>query len=44
MKEKYFDIVGSGYSVQCKLYCADANAINQLILSCHGFGGSKENG
>ena len=23
MKEKYFDIVGSGYSVKCKLYCAE---------------------
>ena len=43
MKEKYFDIVGSGYSVKCKLYCADANSIKKLIISCHGFGGSKEN-
>ena len=43
MKEKYFDIVGSGYSVKCKLYCADANAVKKLIISCHGFGGSKEN-
>ncbi len=43
MKEKYFDIVGNGYSVKCKLYCADANAINKLIISGHGFGGSKEN-
>lgn len=39
MKEKYFDIVGSGYSVKCKLYCADANAVKKLIISCHGFGG-----
>lgn len=43
MKEKYFDIVGIGYSVKCKLYCADANAVKKLIISCHGFGGSKEN-
>ena len=43
MKEKYFDIVGSSYSVKCKLYCVDANSINKLIFSCHGFGGSKEN-
>lgn len=31
MKEKYFDIVGSGYSVKCKLYCADANSIKKLL-------------
>ena len=43
MKEKYFDIIGNGYSVKCKLYCADANSIKKLIITCHGFGGSKEN-
>ena len=31
MKEKYFDIVGSGYSVKCKLYCADANSIKNSL-------------
>ena len=41
--EKYFEINDNGLSIKCKIYCKDIRAINNIIISCHGFGGSKEN-
>lgn len=41
--EKYFEINEDNISVKCKLYYKDLNNINDIIISCHGFGGSKEN-
>ena len=41
--EKYFEINENNLSIKCKLYYNDLNNINDVIISCHGFGGSKEN-
>ena len=40
--KKYFDINVRGYSIRCKLYCNDANAVKRAIVCCHGFASSKE--
>ena len=42
MQQKYFDINEQGRSVRCKLYCADAHDVRQVIVYCHGFGGHKD--
>ncbi|MDO4401130.1 MAG: alpha/beta fold hydrolase [Coriobacteriia bacterium] len=39
---KYFDINEHGCSIRCKLFCADPRAVKRVIVSCHGFGGSKD--
>ena len=41
--EKYFEINEDGFNIKCKLYYKDLNKIDDIIISCHGFGGSKEN-
>ena len=43
MTEKYFDINENGMSIRCKLYCADAKKIENMIVFGHGFGGHKDN-
>lgn len=40
--KKYFDINELGYSIRCKLYCADPKAVKRVIVCCHGFASSKE--
>jgi alpha-beta hydrolase superfamily lysophospholipase len=40
---KYFDINEGGFSIRCKLYCADPRAVKRVVVSCHGFGGHKDN-
>ena len=41
--QKYFDINESGYSIRCKLYCADVHKIRKAVIFGHGFGGHKDN-
>lgn len=41
--EKYFDINANGFSIRCKLYCADPRKIEKIIIFGHGFGGHKDN-
>ena len=43
MKIKYFDVTDAGVSIKCKLYCGDGHSFPDLVISCHGFGGDKEN-
>ena len=40
---KYFSINERGFSVRCKLYCADEKRINSAVIYCHGFSGNKDN-
>lgn len=42
MKEKYFDINYDTYSIKCKMYYCELSKVNDVILACHGFGGSKD--
>lgn len=41
--EKYFEINEDGINIKCKLYYKENDKIYDIIISCHGFGGSKEN-
>lgn len=41
--EKLFDVNESGYSVRCKLYCSNVNAVKRAVIFGHGFGGHKDN-
>ena len=41
--EKKFDIIDSNNSIKCKMYCNNPHDFNTIIISCHGFAGSKEN-
>lgn len=41
--EKLFDINESGYSVRCKLYCSNTDAVKRVVIFGHGFGGHKDN-
>lgn len=41
--EKYFEINNNGISIKCKIYCNDIRNVKDVVISCHGFGGSKEN-
>lgn len=41
--EKYYDINREGCSVRCKLFCDDPRAVKRAVISCHGFGGTKDN-
>lgn len=43
MKIKYFDITNRGITVKCKLYRTDAHTFSNVVISCHGFGGDKDN-
>lgn len=43
MKIKYFEINFEGINVKCKIYSPDPSNIKNVIISCHGYGGSKEN-
>ena len=43
MKTKYFDVTDAGVSIKCKLYCGEGHSFPDLVISCHGFGGDKEN-
>ena len=43
MKIKYFDITQSALSIKCKLYSMDAHRFSHVVISVHGFGGSKDN-
>lgn len=42
MKEKYFDINYGTFSIKCKMYYSELSKVNDVIIACHGFGGSKE--
>jgi esterase/lipase len=41
---KYFEINDKGNNIKCKLFCDDPQNIKTVIISCHGFAGSKESG
>ncbi len=41
--EKNFDINDGKNNIKCKVYCNDPHNINSVIISCHGFGGSRDN-
>ena len=41
--KKYFEINDNGLNVKCKLYCNNPQNIESVLLSCHGFGGNKDN-
>ena len=40
---KYFSINERGFSVRCKLYCADEKRITGAVIYGHGFSGNKDN-
>lgn len=40
---KYFDISEDKLNIKCKLYYSDIQKIRRVLISCHGFGGSKDN-
>ena len=40
---KYFDINEDKINIKCKLFYNDIQSVNRVLISCHGFGGSKEN-
>ena len=40
---KNFSINERGFSVRCKLYCADERAVSSAVIFGGGFGGNKEN-
>ena len=40
---KYFDISEDKLNIKCKLYYNNLQKIKKVLISCHGFGGSKEN-
>jgi alpha-beta hydrolase superfamily lysophospholipase len=39
---QYFTIEENGHSICCKLYGNEGAAARNVVLLCHGFGGSKE--
>ena len=41
--EKYFEIKKDNITIKCKSMYKNLNNINSVILSCHGFTGSKDN-
>ena len=41
--EKYFEINNNGISIKCKIYCNDIRNVKDVVISFHGFCGSKEN-
>lgn len=41
--EKYFEIIEGNLNIKCKLYCNTPRNINYVVVSCHGFGGNKDN-
>lgn len=41
--EKYFEINDVGINIKSKMYCNNVRNVNNVVLSCHGFGGNKEN-
>ena len=41
--EKRFDIIDSKNSIKCLMYCNNPHNFNTVVISCHGFAGSKEN-
>ena len=43
INEKKLDIYDSKNNIKSKLFCNDPYGINSIIISCHGFGGSKTN-
>ena len=43
MKTKYFEINNSGNTIKCKLYFNEGSNIEDVVVCCHGFAGSKEN-
>ena len=43
MKVKYFDITRPGLSIKCKLCTGDSHTFSDVVISCHGFGGNKDN-
>lgn len=43
MIERYFDISNTELSIKCKLYCDNPRNISSVVVSCHGFGGNKDN-
>lgn len=43
MVVKTFTINEAPCSVRCLFYCTDKNAVEDVVICCHGFGGHKEN-
>ena len=43
MKSKYFEINSNSNSIKCKLYYNEGTSIENIVVCCHGFAGSKEN-
>lgn len=41
--KRYFEINGDGHNIRCKLYFSDPHQIRKIVVSCHGFGGHKDN-
>lgn len=41
--EKYFDIKDKNKTIKCKIYYNNKENVDSVILSCHGFTGSKDN-
>ena len=42
--ERGFDINENGWSVRCRLHCADARNIREIVIFGHGFAGHKDSG
>ena len=40
--EKYFSVNSGGCSIRCKLYSREKERISRIVISGHGFGGSKD--
>ena len=40
---RYFDINSGHISIKSKQYCNNPRGIARVIISCHGFGGNKDN-
>lgn len=41
--EKYFEINKDKLNIKCKIYCNDLKNVSNVMVSCHGFGGNKDN-
>ena len=43
IKTKYFEINEDGINIKCKLYFNEGTSVEDVVICCHGFAGSKEN-
>ena len=42
--DRNFEINENGHNIRCKLYFNKNQDIKKMIMTCHGFGGQKDNG